>query len=182
MSTKSASQRGWGSPGRPGSATGKRYRTESIVKVTVPLFLGGGKIAVWVHRDIAAMVFAGVRAASRVFDFNNVADDWGYAHRYIRGREAAGVLSNHSWGLAIDLDATQNPQQKRRAGKAIRRTIPDEVVAIMARHGFSWGGNYATTPDPMHFECLLTRGQARTLSAQLVKERKALQSLAPSAP
>lgn len=180
MSVKPASQRGWGNPGQPGSAQGKRYAAENIVTVKVPLFLGGGTIAVRVHRDVAAMVFAGVRAASRVFDFNDVRDDWGFAHRYIRGREADKVLSNHSWGLAIDLDATQNPQQKRVAGRAIRRTIPDEVVTIMAKHGFSWGGNYAKTPDPMHFECLLTRDQARIMSADLVRRRLALQSLAPA--
>jgi hypothetical protein len=180
VSTKPASQRGWGNPGRPGSAQGRRYEAENIVSVKVPLFLGGGHITVLVHRDIAAMVFAGVRASSRVFDFNGLRDDWGWAHRYIRGREDEQILSNHSWGLAIDLDATQNPQQRRVPGRPIRRTIPDEVVVIMAKHGFAWGGNYAKTPDPMHFECLLTRDQARLLSAELVAKRLALQSLAPS--
>jgi hypothetical protein len=65
-----------------------------------------------------------------------------YAPRRIPG---SGTLSLHAWGLAVDLNASRNPQgspphQDRR------------LVAIMERHGFSWGGRWPTVPDGMHFE------------------------------
>jgi hypothetical protein len=65
-----------------------------------------------------------------------------YAPRRIPG---SGSLSLHAWGLAVDLNASRNPQgspahQDRR------------LVRIMERHGFSWGGRWPTVPDGMHFE------------------------------
>jgi hypothetical protein len=65
-----------------------------------------------------------------------------YAARRIPG---SGSLSLHAWGLAVDLNASRNPQgspphQDRR------------LVTIMERHGFSWGGRWPTVPDGMHFE------------------------------
>jgi hypothetical protein len=65
-----------------------------------------------------------------------------YAPRRIPG---SGSLSLHAWGLAVDINASRNPQgsppnQDRR------------LVRIMERHGFSWGGRWPTVPDGMHFE------------------------------
>jgi hypothetical protein len=65
-----------------------------------------------------------------------------YAPRRIPG---SGSLSLHAWGLAVDINASRNPQgsppnQDRR------------LVRIMERQGFSWGGRWPTVPDGMHFE------------------------------
>ena len=65
-----------------------------------------------------------------------------HAPRRIQPR---GQLSLHAWGVAIDLNASANPfmgrsQQDRR------------LVRTMQRHGFTWGGDWPTRPDPMHFE------------------------------
>lgn len=171
-----ATQRGWGNPGAPGSLAGKTY-ARNIVRVNVPL-ANGATIAVSVHRDIAAITYAAIHEASTVFTFNRTADDWGYAHRFIRGSKT--TLSNHSWGLAIDLDATTNPMQARKPGKPVARTVTDRVVAVMAAHGFFWGGLYASRPDPMHFEISLTRAQARVMGASLIAAGKAPASLAPT--
>jgi hypothetical protein len=65
-----------------------------------------------------------------------------YAPRRIR---PGGALSLHAWGLAVDLNASANPHGGRSAQD--RR-----LVRTMERHGFSWGGNFPTRPDPMHFE------------------------------
>ena len=54
------------------------------------------------------------------------------------------TLSNHAFGLALDLNTAGN--QRGVAGEIDRR-----VVAIFERWGFSWGGRWAWT-DPMHFE------------------------------
>ncbi|MEA2230000.1 MAG: hypothetical protein QOF04_3630 [Solirubrobacteraceae bacterium] len=65
-----------------------------------------------------------------------------YAPRRIPG---SGTLSLHAWGLAVDLNAGRNPQ-----GSPPRQDR--RLVAVMERHGFSWGGRWPTVPDGMHFE------------------------------
>jgi hypothetical protein len=65
-----------------------------------------------------------------------------YAPRRIQPR---GQLSLHAWGVAIDLNASANPFMGR--SRQDRR-----LVRTMQRHGFSWGGDWPTRPDPMHFE------------------------------
>lgn len=53
-------------------------------------------------------------------------------------------LSNHAFGLAVDLNTAGN--QRGTVGEMDRT-----VVAIFERWGFTWGGNWKWT-DPMHFE------------------------------
>ena len=65
-----------------------------------------------------------------------------YAPRRIQAR---GQLSLHAWGVAIDLNASTNPFLGR--SRQDRR-----LVRTMQRHGFTWGGEWPTRPDPMHFE------------------------------
>jgi len=64
-----------------------------------------------------------------------------YYPRFIAGTT---VLSNHSFGLAFDINVPGN--QRGTAGQ-IDRT----VVAIFQKWGFTWGGTWRYT-DPMHFE------------------------------
>ncbi|MCY1075724.1 M15 family metallopeptidase [Archangium lansingense] len=56
------------------------------------------------------------------------------------------LLSNHSWGSAIDINWGTNPFK---AGS--RFDMPRRIVEIMANLGFHWGGYYH---DYMHFEYL----------------------------
>jgi hypothetical protein len=65
-----------------------------------------------------------------------------HAPRRIQPR---GQLSLHAWGVAIDLNASANPFMGR--SRQDRR-----LVRTMQRHGFTWGGEWPTRPDPMHFE------------------------------
>lgn len=60
-------------------------------------------------------------------------------------RVSHGVsLSAHSWGIAVDINVDTNP-----LGATPRQDA--RLVAIMARHGFSWGGRWLR-PDGAHFE------------------------------
>ena len=54
------------------------------------------------------------------------------------------TLSNHAFGLALDLNTPGN--QRGSAGEMDR-----DVVAIFRTWGFAWGGDWRWT-DPMHFE------------------------------
>ena len=54
------------------------------------------------------------------------------------------TLSNHSFGIALDLNV---PRQRRGTVGEMNRT----VVSIFEKWGFAWGGDWRYT-DPMHFE------------------------------
>ncbi len=64
-----------------------------------------------------------------------------YYPRFIAG---STQLSNHAFGLALDLNVPGN--QRGTVGQINR-----EVVAIFKTWGFGWGGDWRYT-DPMHFE------------------------------
>ena len=64
-----------------------------------------------------------------------------YYPRFIAGTT---TLSNHSFGLALDLNVPGN--QRGTVGEMDRG-----VVAIFKKWGFAWGGDWRYT-DPMHFE------------------------------
>jgi hypothetical protein len=57
----------------------------------------------------------------------------------------SGSLSLHAWGLAADINASQNPQ-----GSTPKQD--PRVVRAFERAGFTWGGRWPTAPDGMHFE------------------------------
>jgi len=64
-----------------------------------------------------------------------------YYPRFIAG---TSTLSNHAFGLALDINAVEN--QRGTVGQ-----IDRGVVAIFEKWGFTWGGDWHYT-DPMHFE------------------------------
>jgi hypothetical protein len=80
------------------------------------------------------------RGLSRLVDPGDYAGC--HAPRRIQPR---GQLSLHAWGVAIDLNAAANPFMGR------SRQDP-RLVRAMERQGFTWGGDWPTRPDPMHFE------------------------------
>ena len=66
-----------------------------------------------------------------------------YPRRIMVGRAA---LSRHTWGIAIDLNVDMD-------APGLGAEPPDELIAIMGRHGFRWGGDFST-PDNHHWEWL----------------------------
>ena len=126
--------------------------------------LGGGKIApdpAWVASHIATqtvpilgsvtcnkLLFPQLRAALQEIVDVGLADKIHpdeyagcYNARFIAGTT---TLSNHSFGLALDLNVPGN----------LRGTVGEmdrTVVSIFQRWGFTWGGDWRYT-DPMHFE------------------------------
>ena len=92
--------------------------------------------------------------AKQIDDFY---DDWTYVCRKIAGTD---VYSNHSWGIAIDIDATRNA---RNGGSYVDSAIwqgARKAVVQAEKEGFRWGGRYSN-PDEMHFEVLATPAQLR---------------------
>ena len=116
----SAQDRGWGR-GWPVDRGGE------MVWVRAPI--SGAR---WqVHRDVAPILAYVVAEAERrgyLFDYGpgDVDDDWGYSNRPIRGTRTP---SNHSWGLAVDIDAQNYPQGQR------RRVPPAWLISLFAQWG-----------------------------------------------
>jgi hypothetical protein len=54
-------------------------------------------------------------------------------------------LSIHSYGLAIDINWDTNPVGKR-------GDMPDYVVDLFEKHGWTWGGRWKNPKDPMHWQ------------------------------
>lgn len=146
--------RGWGWPGAPGSTQEREYR-----KKLTTIVVGG--IRLLVRREVAGL-FNGflteLLALGYRLDVN--ADDWGFANRDIRGRP--GVKSNHAWGLAIDINAIDNPMAEPHGWHAampghdhrgVHTDMPPETAQLAARWGLRWGANYTgSRADAMHFE------------------------------
>jgi hypothetical protein len=144
-----ASSRGWG-PGWPDC------QTSSLVT----LVCGQNNLRLPVRREVAPIFAALVRdleaARGRPFrpDWS-----WGFACRPIAGTRTP---SNHSWGLAIDLDAPENGFQKGVPGPG-KNTMPSSASRIAAEYMMRWGGDYRVSADPMHFEFMGTPKQADAL-------------------
>ena len=66
-----------------------------------------------------------------------------YNPRFI-DRDPSRPLSNHAFGLAIDLNVSSN-------GLGTKGDMDRRIVAIFEKWGFEWGGRWER-PDPMHFE------------------------------
>lgn len=92
--------------------------------------------------------------AHKIDDF---LDDWGYACRTIAG---SSTYSNHAFGTAVDVDATKNARNGRPYTDSAIWKEAKKAVLQAEKEGFRWGGRYSS-PDPMHFETLLTPVQIK---------------------
>jgi D-alanyl-D-alanine carboxypeptidase len=143
-----AEDRGWG----PGWPTGVPPSQLTQVDITGTRFPGG------VRTEIARLVellVAECKARGYVFGANGdpAYGCWGYSNRPISGTQTP---SNHSWGLAVDVNAPTNPQKR-----PLTTDMPAWMPDLWKGYTFDWGGDYQTsTPDPMHFEYMGTPAQA----------------------
>jgi hypothetical protein len=134
---------------------------------------GKRKIKVQIHKDIKEQLNAALTEMQNVltFDINYIG---GYCGRYVSGTSS---ISNHTWGVAIDFNASYNGyiksgwdvkyDEKQSFLKAEYQTNSSEIakeyikngtfkqynpnyqiVEILAKYGFGWGGSYT---DYMHF-------------------------------
>ncbi|MFN2389581.1 MAG: M15 family metallopeptidase [Actinomycetota bacterium] len=66
-----------------------------------------------------------------------------YVPRFI-DRDPGKALSMHAFGLAVDINVSEN-------GLGTRGNLDPRIVEIFEKWGFEWGG-WWSRPDPMHFE------------------------------
>jgi D-alanyl-D-alanine carboxypeptidase/Putative peptidoglycan binding domain len=148
-----AEQRGWGH----GWPQCQRGRIAAIERAGVKVF---------VRKEIAPLVATLLEATEKRHGYDiKAGQTWGYACRPIRGTQTA---SNHSWGLAVDINSLSNPM-----GATFKSDMPPAMVAMWWACGFYWGGWYSRRPDAMHFEYLRRPGD---VAADLATARRHLSS------
>ena len=143
---------GWGNP------DSSEFRATNIVSIT-PV----KGVTLYVHRA-AAPIFKeltkGLEQYGARLDQRN--DDWSYANRDIRG--VSGVKSYHAWGLAIDLDATENPMGAEKTTFPVWRTRQLVEDLRFVTWGYEW---QSSRPDPMHFEIHGSRESVKRFGRRL---------------
>lgn len=121
----------WGNPNSPD------WRKNNITRITTQ----SGK-SVDVHKEAAASFLGFLNdLEAQGYQINSLG---GYNLRSKRGGRS---LSEHAFGNAIDINPSQNPMSK-----AFITNMPSNISDLAARWGLSWGGDWKSTKDPMHFE------------------------------
>lgn len=145
--------------GRPGTES-------NLVMVKPPwqmTYEGKPVKGVRIHRKCA-------ESLKRVFDdiAEQVDNDWSrlppgavkfsgsYNNRTARGSSRP---STHAFGCSIDLDAEDNPMN-RRGDKGNMSPI---VIRAFKREGWDWGGDWRSLKDPMHFQAAYTQAKVASL-------------------
>jgi hypothetical protein len=116
-----------------------RWVGENIVTASVPIL---GRVTC--HRLMVPQLrgaLADIQAAGLASSLHSY--DGCYVPRFIESNPEHAI-SLHTWGIAIDLDASTNY-------RGIKGTMDPKVVDIFKRWGYRWGGDWEYT-DPMHFE------------------------------
>lgn len=80
--------------------------------------------------------------------------DGSFVARFIRGSTTS--LSNHAFGTAFDINASENTLGTRPLLVG-QRGSTRELVPIANKWGFYWGGHFGSRPDGMHFEIALLK-------------------------
>lgn len=153
-----AKTRGWGDPDARGFS-------RNIVRLDV------AGTFVHVHRAVAPIFRFLLTELNKVIELQGEPhDDWGYNNRDVRGRP--GVKSNHSWGLAVDLNATRNPMTSNPNARRQFKTQHVDPILKQLKGLVEWGGDYrGERKDYMHFEFIGTPKQAAALCDFLATKR-----------
>jgi len=151
-----ASDRGWG-PGWPVD------RSDDMVALRVEGADFPGGVHPGVH-DLMELLL--VESIGRGYITLHDGWCWGYAGRFIKTSSGGTTTtpSNHSWGLAVDVNAPVN------CFGCTSHTIPEAMGALWTGYGFRWGGDYDGAKDWMHFEYMNTPSAAKNATARAREE------------
>jgi hypothetical protein len=150
--------------GNPGSGSvDKRWAREHMVLAeNLPGRWNGGKGRLYVHRLAEPYLREALRRCRSQGVLEEIERLGCFEFRHQR-HDPARPLSYHSWGIACDLNSAQNAARSFPRGQGPdpfsaewRRLWPEGLSEPLVRCwesvGWSWGGRWATFPDPMHFE------------------------------
>lgn len=147
----SAAQKGWGA-GWPNCAA-----MNSGQMVKFKLTRSGTDIAGGIHRNIVELFGLIANEIERRGYMFHPGWCWGASCRAIAGTSRA---SNHSWGLAVDINAPNNPYTSSGV-----HDIPDWAFALFRQYGFGCGADYSGKQDWMHVEFMGNVSDAAVMTA-----------------
>lgn len=142
-----ASARGWGS-GWPNCQSDKLVTLTREDGLRIP-----------VHEAMSQLVSILIDETERRGYDVKAGQSWGFACRAIRG--STTTASNHSWGLAVDINAPTNPMRTEFVSD-----MPTWMPSLWWQYGLFWGGWYQSTKDPMHYEFLGTPADLRSATTR----------------
>lgn len=67
-----------------------------------------------------------------------------------RSKRVSASLSTHTWGIAVDIEPTENPMGTRWVDDG--KHLDPRIIEIFEAQGWFWGERFASGPDPMHFQ------------------------------
>lgn len=73
----------------------------------------------------------------------------------VRNMRGGRNLSMHAYGLAIDLNAPENPLGVKPGWHEESFTNDHPVVKMFKEEGWIWGGDWKSRPDGMHFQAAI---------------------------
>lgn len=147
--------------GRPSGPNDAAWQAQNLVPYAVP----------WTGHSV--MVHAKVRASldrvlteywTEIGHDQSVISKYGLAdvetYNYRANRNNPSSLSNHSYGIAVDLAPNLNPNGSHWADGG--KMLPRRLIELFKFEGWRWGGDFGTTSsgaehgtkDPMHFEAV----------------------------
>lgn len=110
---------------------------------------GGRTINVTCHKKIGPIlqsVFKAIHEAGLSDHIHSY--DGCYVYR--TKRKNGSAWSTHAWGIAIDINASQNPMVGQKNLRRMKVSDSQKVLApFFEQAGFSWGKSFG---DPMHFQ------------------------------
>lgn len=132
------------------------WYAKNIVRVTPPykMFYAGKPISsIAIHKKVGPALEAALETIwnnckkdQKVIDHHGMSEFGGsFNYRLIRGSNS---LSNHAFGIAIDLNVTGNELGKTKGD------MPAFAIKAFKDQGFKWGGDYKGRKDWMHFEAV----------------------------
>ena len=154
-----ASDKGWGR-GWPTD------RSSDMARVTADR----SKAAANVHKRIARLVDLLLDETERRGYLAKPAQTGGYNNRPVRDKHGkdTNTPSNHSWGLAVDLNSLDNDDSW---DGIVHTNMPDWLPRLWNRYGFAWGGNYrGDHKDPMHLEFMGAPADADDMTRKAVDD------------
>lgn len=87
----------------------------------------------------------------------------------VRNKRGGNSLSEHAFGNAIDINPGANPM-----GKNLVTDMPANISEMAAKYGLSWGGDWKSVKDAMHFEWRGSTSSSSQASVDLPKYQPTL--------
>ncbi len=130
--------------GDPGSATSHSSMDANLVSVN---FLGH---SVSVNKLVAPCLKAAADEIQQSGSTYKINEMGCYRFDGDNGTSQIGLKSYHTYGAACDINPSTNPFQICPCTASY--DMPQEYVSAFKHHGFTWGGEWVSRRDYMHFE------------------------------